>query len=231
MEIGGKLKYVGLELMKKDAKSTDTPEVGLFRGTRTRTEGDVTLALILLGDKETPDAIRGLNSEVFNIMTIMLKHGQTREMIVFKNTAEDQKEADGMLEVIIESLKKDGLMLESDPDIVDTEKYSEIDEEFFGAKKSINKTTNYSTGGRANTGTTGTTDWQKKQEEEKKEKARQEKLRWTPFSIKRNGDAPAIKDLNLIKKKIAALAAGDYEYELPKTPGDDKDKKTKAANK
>lgn len=229
MDIEGKLKYVGLELMRKNAKSTDTPEVGLFRGIRTRTEKDVVLTLILLGDKDTPDAIRGLNKDVFNIMTIMLKHGNPSEMMVFKNTEEDQKEAYEIIDVIIKSLKKDGMMLKSDPEIVDTTKYIEIDTEFFGASKKVNSESNFNSAANRNTGPS----WQEKQATEKKEKERQEKMRWTPFKIRRKSKKPLIKDLNAVKKKILAISSGEYECKLPKTAGDEEEenKKTGTANK
>ena len=230
MEFVGKLKYVGLELMKKNAKSTDTPEVGLFRGLRSRVEGDVTLSLVLLGDEGNPDSIRGLNVDVFNVMTILLKYGETREMIVFKNTEADQKEAGEMIDAIVEKLKTDNLMLDSDPDIVDSAKYVEIDADFFGVKPK-------KTGVVGGTGTTHTpvnNDWKKKQEAEKKEKERQEKLRWTPFSMARKSDKPMIKDLNLIKKKVVALSTGEYDGQLPHLAGDppeEEDKKTQTTTK
>lgn len=225
MEIGGKLKFVGLELMKKNAKSTDSPEVGLFRGLRTRVEKDITLSLFLLGEEGKDDAIRGLNTEVFNIMTIVMGYDQSREMIVLKNNEADQKEGAEILDVIIEKLKEDKLMLESDPDIVDTSKYSSIPEDFFGAaKKPVNN--NYNTGGG-----TGTPAWKKKQEEEKKEKERQDKLRWTPYMLKRKNEKPAIKDLNTIKKKVVMLANGEYKPELPETVEDEEDKKTSTTKK
>jgi hypothetical protein len=71
----------------------------------------------------------------------------------------------------------------------------------------------------------GNQDWQKKQEEEKKEKERQEKLRNTPMMIGRKGNKPPLKDLNLIKKMVEQIKAGDYKTELP-DPDEKKNKKT-----
>lgn len=230
MEIGGKLKYVGLELMRKTAKSTDAPEVGLFRGLRSRTEGKTTLSLILIGDKDNHDSIRGVNADVFNVMTVLLKYGQTREMIVFKNTTEDQKEAKDLMDSILDKLKEDGLMLESDADIVDTEKYTEVDGEFFGAAKKSVGNTNTNTTAPLNT---GPTEYQKKQAAEKKEKERQDKCRWTPFAMKRKSDKPIIKDLNIIKKKVQSIVAGDYVSPVAELVGDEEeeDKKTNTVAK
>lgn len=222
MQLGGKIKYVGIELMRADAKSTDTPETGLFRGIRTRTDGDVTLTLILLGHKDKPDNIRGLNAAVFNLMTLMFMYGQTKEMIVFKNDDADQLQGVELMGAVIEQLKEDKLMLVNDPEIVDVSKYEEVPTEFF-SPKTDNKTNGVGSGVYSKTGGTGTspTNWQKKQEEEKIEKERQEKMRWTPFKLERKGDLPALKDLNIIKKKVLMLAAGEYEKELPPIPGDE----------
>ena len=56
--------------------------------------------------------------------------------------------------------------------------------------------------------------WAEKEKKRKEEKERQDKLRWTPTNIKRKGDLPGVKVLNAIKKKIAAIAAGEYEGTL-----------------
>ena len=217
MNLGGKLKHVGLELMRNTASSTDKPEAGLFRGIRVRSDDNLTLKLVLLGHKDKPDNIRAVNSAVFNVMTITLVYGQTKEMIVFKNTEDDQKLAYGMLDDVVKILKKESMMLTNDPDIVDVTKYDDVPDEFFSAQKessaSASTAKTYNTGTNYNTG--GQTDWQKKQEQEKKEKERQEKLRWTPFTFSRKTEKPQLKDLNAMKKKIAAIAAGEFERAMP----------------
>lgn len=234
MNLGGKLKFIGIELMAKNALSTDSPETGLFRGVRERIDKDVSLTLFLLGDKSRPDSIRGFNAALYNIMTLMFMYGQTKEMIVFKNTTEDQKQANELLESVIEQMKEDGMMLANDPEIADVSKFEDVPDEFFSVKKGTstsntpNRPTNSTT---INNG--GTPDWKKRQEEEKKQKEKEEKMRWTPFTFTRKKETPALKDLNLIKKKIAALAIGEYECVLPAMVGDEEkeeeeDKKTTA---
>lgn len=234
MELGGKIKHVGLELMRATATASDKPEAGLFRGIRTRTENNLTLKLVLLGYKNKPDNIKALNAEIFNIMTMTLVYGQTKEMIVFKNSKEDQKQAYEMLDEVVKLVQKDGLMLSNDPDIVDVSKYEDVPDEFFAAQKEAEKSTGAGSTGvysKTSHNTNTQSDWQKKQEEEKKEKERQEKLRWTPFLISRKTDKPQIKDLNAIKKKIAAIASGEFNRELPELAGDDDDKDEKPEDK
>jgi coenzyme F420-reducing hydrogenase alpha subunit len=217
MNLGSKLKYVGVEMMRKDADRSSIPEVGLFRGFRVRTHEKEILKLIILGVKDRPNEIRALNMAVFNVMTLMFYYGETKEMIVFKNTEDDQKQALDLIEVVLEQLKEEEAMLANDPEIVDIEKFEEVPEEFFAPKSSDSKsstaTKTYNTS--ATSTFNGTPEWKKREAEKKKEEERQEKLRWTPFLISRVSEKPALKDLNVIKKKLAALAAGEYERELP----------------
>jgi hypothetical protein len=218
MDINGKLKYVGIELMRKDAKSTDTPESGLFRGVRTRSEEGKTLSLILTGLKDKPNDIRALNAGVFNVMTLMFVYGDNKEMVVFRNDEADQSQAQELLTAIVEQLKSDKLMLKNDPEIVDLDKFEDVPGEFFAPKKKGTTGTNstYRAPSTSTTGTGGTTDWQKTQAAKKLEEEKQEKQRWTPFMLNRGKrERPPLKDLNLIKKKVQSLAAGDYERELP----------------
>lgn len=239
LDLGGKIKHVGLELMRKNGSATDKPEAGLFRGVRTRTENNLTLKLVLIGHQDKPDNIKALNTEVFNIMTLTLVYGQTKEMIVFKNSVEDQKQAYEMLDELVKLVKKDELMLANDPDIVDVSKYETVPDEFFAAQKEPAKSTGSTNGVYSKTtyngGTNTQSDYQKRQEEEKKEKERQEKLRWTPFLIDRKSEKLQVKDLNAIKKKVLAIAAGEFVRELPSIAGDEKkedkkeDKKTSQA--
>jgi TfoX/Sxy family transcriptional regulator of competence genes len=229
MDISGKLKYVGIELMRKDAKSTDTPETGLFRGVRTRSEEGKTLSLILTGLKDKPNDIRALNTEVFNVMTLMFVYGDNKEMVVFRNDETDQKQAQELLTGIVEQLKSDELMLKNDPEIVDLEKFEDVPGEFFAPKKKGTTGTTSTYRAPGTSATAGSqTEWQKTQAAKKKEEEQQEVQRWTPFMLSRGKkDKPLLKDLNIIKKKVQSLAAGDYERELPDPAPVEKEKEKK----
>ena len=62
---------------------------------------------------------------------------------------------------------------------------------------------------------TNNSDWEKKAAERKKREEEEDKMRWTPTLINRKGDCPALKELNILKKKLAAIATREYESELP----------------
>jgi len=233
-----RLKYLGVEMLKDDAIKSTKPEVGLFLGLRERSDGKgagaKTIKLILLGVKDKESDLKALNLAVFNVLSIKMLYNETKELIVFKNNDADQKKAMELLEVALEEFQKEKRMVDNDPEIVDIKTFDDVPVEFFSPQESKNKTGvngNYSGynsmyGGQQNY---QNDDWKKKQEERELEKKRQEKLRWTPFIIKRKGELPALKILNSIKKKVAAITAGEYEGTLVDPDPEDtvEEKKTK----
>ena len=194
---------------------SSVPETGLFRGFRERSdnsgEAAKVIKLILLGVKDKENDLKALNMAVFNVLSIKLMYGDTKELCVFKQSEADQTAAVEILEEAFAEFQKDKRMVSNDPEIIDVSTMDDVPDEFFSPKKKETKT---------NTGTTHNygygcgyqnNDWKKKQEEREKQKAKEEKMRWTPFLIKRKGDLPQLKTLNALKKKVVALAAGEYE--------------------
>lgn len=217
-----RLKYLGVEMIRKDATKSSKPEVGLFRGLRERSDGEgdakKVIRMILLGQKDKENDLKALNLAVFNVMTLKMMYGDTKELIVLKQSQEDQEKAMLMLESALVEFQEEKRMVDNDPEIVDVTTFEEVPTEFFSPKTETTTTptytnTSYGYGGNLYGGSCGynDTDWKKKQEEREKEKKRQDKLRWTPTLIKRKGELPAVKVLNAIRKKIAAIAAGEYE--------------------
>jgi hypothetical protein len=230
--IAKRLKYLGVEMLKKDATKSSKPEIGLFRGLRTRTDGEganaKVLRMIILGTKDKENDIRALNMEVFNVLSLKMLYGDTKELIVFKCSEADQLKAKQLLEVALEEFQKEKRMVDNDPEIVDVKTFEDVPKEFFAEVK---KTT--TTGAPGVGGSYGNmyshcnyqqgSDWKKKEEERKEQKALEDKMRQTPTLIHRGNkdDLPAVKVLNAIKKKIASIAGGDYENELvDPDPGD-----------
>ena len=58
-----RLKYLGVELLKKGAIKSSKPETGLFRGLRERSDGagdaKKVIRLILVGDKDKENDLKG----------------------------------------------------------------------------------------------------------------------------------------------------------------------------
>lgn len=238
-----RLKYLGVEMIRKDATKSSKPEVGLFRGLRERSDGEgdakKVIRMILLGQKDKENDLKALNLAVFNVMTLKMMYGDTKELIVLKQSEEDQEKAMLMLESALVEFQNEKRMVDNDPEIVDVTTFDDVPTEFFSPKTetTTNKTSSssysYGYGGSVYGGSCGynDTDWKKKQEEREKEKKRQDKLRWTPMLIKRKGELPAAKVLNAIKKKIAAIAAGEYTSKFesvsaPAPEGEGDEKKT-----
>jgi len=225
-----RLKYLGIELLKKDATKSSKPEVGLFRGIRERSDGEGTTAkhikLILIGSKDKENDILGLNTAVYNVLSLKMLYGDTKELVVFKNNNADQEQAMDLLETALEEFQKEDRMVDNDPEIIDISTFEDVPTEFFSPQtktSSVGAGNNYGYTGGVYGGACGynDTEWQKKEAARKKEKERQEKLRRTPTMIKRKGELPALKVLNAMKKKVAAIAAGEYEFELPDPDPDD----------
>ena len=106
-------------------------------------------------------------------------------------------------------------MLENDSEVVDLDKYKDLPYDLEKATTTTDASkagAGYNSYANRNVSTAvgGTTDWEKKRKEEEAEKARQEKLRFTPYLIKRAGDLPASQTLLAMKKKVIELASGEY---------------------
>ena len=227
---GQKLKYLGVEMLKKDATKSSTPETGLFRGIRERSDGTGTakqvIKMLLIGTKDKENDIKALNLDIFNVLSIKMLYGDTKELVVFKASDADQTEAMEMLEGSLAEFQAEKRMVDNDPEIVDIKTFEDVPKEFFSPEKE-----KVGTGVGAGSGNYGNLyggacgyqndDWKKKQKEREEEKERQEKLRWTPMLIKRKGTLPALKTLNAIKKKVTSIAVGEYEGKLKDPDPDD----------
>lgn len=221
-----KIKYACVEALKKGAIRTSKPESGLFRGLKIRSEKKESQAeivkFLLLGDSNKASDIDALNLDVYNIMSFRMQYGDTEELIVFKANDVDQEKAVETLKTVVKELVDDKRMVENDPDIIDVETYTELPAEFGTTKANVagNKGAgnvrgpygDYYGGG----GLCGynNDDWKKKQDEKDAEKKRQDEMRQTPTLIQRDGEKPQVKELNLMKKKIAMILAGEYEGKL-----------------
>jgi len=192
--------------------------------------------LLLLGDKEKETDLTALNMEVYNVLSLQLMYGDTTELIVLKNNQADQEKAMELLRKALKELQDEKRMVDNDPEIVDITTFKEVPKEFFIKKEEKKVTTTHSYNGGAygwdgyNYNHNNTTDWEKTRKEREEKKKKEEKMRWTPTLIKRDGKLPEMKFLNAMKKKVAMIAAGDYEFELedPDPEGASEDKKTTA---
>jgi len=226
MTTARRLKYLGVEMLKNDATKSSKPEVGLFRGIRTRTDGEgentKVLRMVILGTKDKESEIVALNLDIFNVLSLKMLYGDTKELIVFKANDVDQKKAADLLKVALEEFQKEKRMVDNDPEIVDIGTFEDVPKEFFsveekkvGAVGGVGQGYNY-----GNTYGHGTnnqnSEWKKKEEERKKQKALEDEMRQTPTLINREKkeELPAVKVLNIMKKKIAAIASGEYEFKL-----------------
>lgn len=221
-----KMKFLGVELLKKDATKNSKPEVGLFRGIRTRSEGQgedtKTITLLLIGVKDKENDLKGLNMDVFNVLSMKMMYGDTKELVVFKANDADQEQAMEMLTSSLEEFQKEKRMVDNDPEIIDVKTYEDVPTEFFAPKKTTTTVGNgYGYGAYNDNCGYNNTEWKKKEEERKAQKAKEEKMRWTPTMIKRDGELPGLKVLNAIKKKVLAIAGGEYENTLVDPDPDD----------
>ena len=228
-----RLKYLGVELLRKDASKSSRPEIGLFRGLKERSDGEgedkKVIRLILIGEKDKENDLKALNLAVINVLSLKMMYGDTKELVVFKANDVDQAKALELLSVALEEFQKEKRMVDNDPEIVDITTFDDVPEEFFSPaekKKTTTATSNtpgysYGVGGGGYGGAYQPGDWQKKEDERKKKKLEEEKMRWTPTLIGRKGDLPGLKALNAIKKKIQQQAAGEFEHTLLDPDPDD----------
>jgi hypothetical protein len=222
--VPAQINYAVVELLHKNADINTKPELGLFRGLRLRTEKQQTteaqtkiglLNLILLGQTGQNNTLNGFSHDFYKVMSIRLGYGTTKEFLIFKQSEDEQKQAVEILGAILESLRLDKKMLENDSEIVDLDKYKDLPYDLEKATATTNTTHMgvggvYNNYGNRNVSTAGT-DWEKKRKEEEAEKARQEKLRYTPYLIKRVGDLPTSQTIQAMKKKVMDLVPGEYK--------------------
>ena len=184
------------------------------------------ISFLLIEKATETDSIQGFNLDVFNILSISSRYDDTKELIVYKASETDQKVAAKTLEGFFDRLVEDDRMVKNDPEMIDVKSYTNIPGEI-KKQGSIYQIKNaYDSLGY---NTNNTSDWQKKRDEKEKEEKRQEALRKVPTVFKRRGETPGIKSLNLMKKKILAISAGEYESNiLPAEEEDDELEQEKA---
>lgn len=228
------VKYVHLEIIEKGATRASDPEAGLFRGMKTRSETKADAEkpevsqFIMIGEQGKPNDLKTYNLDAYNIMTLQTKYNDTKELIIFKASGEDQGKALEMLGGLMEDLRKEKRMIDNDPEIVDSAKYKEVPVDLMSGKPLPGATKTFTPENfhsQSRCGFQHNDDWQKKADERKRLEELESKMRWTPTMIKRKGECPGLKDLNLLRKKVAAIAAGDHEYELPKIKREKGEKK------
>jgi hypothetical protein len=216
IEAGQEVKHVVVEIVKKDVVVNAKPEIGLFRGIRVRSEkvGDTVrdlLTLIMVSDAGKKNEISGFSTCWYKILSIRLKYGTKKELIVFKTSDEDQKNAYDILKGALDALRSEKKMLDNDPEIIDIDKYTDVPYDMLN-KPLPGYTRNVSTAPVNNTNS----DYETKRKKDEAEKAEQEAKRYSPFLIKRKGDLPSLETLSGMKKSVLAIAAKKYkEPDLP----------------
>ena len=114
-----RLKYLGVEMLKTDANKSSKPEVGLFRGLRERSDGQgvdaKVIKMILLGQKDKENDLKALNLDLFNVLSLKMLYGDTKELIVFKANNADQDKAMELLESALKEFQKEKRMVDNDP--------------------------------------------------------------------------------------------------------------------
>lgn len=240
-----KIKYAYVEALKKGATRATTPESGLFMSLKIRSEkkgqqAQIVKFLVLSNGVDKKENLSALNlDDAYNVMSIKMQYGDTKELMVFKANDVDQEKAVETLKTIVRELTAESRMVINDPEIIDIETYTELPAGLDGKSKIKTGTVGGAGAGGAadsskcyRTGIGGlnncgydSDDWNKKQEAKAAEKKRQDEMRETPTMIQRDGEKPQLKQLNLMKKKVAMILAGEYEAELPnlEKPGEDAD--------
>jgi len=215
-----RLKYLGIEMLRADATKSSKPEVGLFRGLRTRTDGEGAdakiLRMIVLGVKDKENDIRALNLDVFNVLSLKMSYGDTKELIVFKANATDQKKAMELLELALGEFQTEKRMIANDPEIVDVGTFGDVPKEFFSPEENKGTGSAYSYNNMYSQCGHQNETWKEQEEKRKEKKKLEDEMRQTPTLIEREGaeKLPGLKVLNAMKKKVAAIACGEYGREL-----------------
>jgi len=223
-----KIKFVAVELLKKGSSNATSVEYGLFKGMKIRSDGNAVnpevVSFVLIEKQGEEDSILALNLANFNILSISSRCDSTKELVIYKSHTTDQDKAASLLLGLLGKLRKDNRMVKNDPEIIDISSYTNLP----GAIQKVTpKYPNSASSMYGNTYNHNTTsEWQRKKEEKEKEEKRQEELRKIPAVFKRDDEIPGIKALNLMKKKVLMIAAGDYESDLvPSKDKDDDDEK------
>jgi len=209
-------------MLRTDANKSSKPDVGLFRGLRERSEGEGKAAkvikMILLGTKDKENDLKALNLDLFNVLSLKMLYGDTKELIVFKSSKTDQDQAMELLESALKEFQTEARMVDNDPEIIDVKTFEDVPKEFFSPQKVAAGRTNLSGAGGFGIYSSGCgyqdDTCKEKEAKRKEEKERQDKMRLTPTNIKRKGELPSLKILNSMKKKVAAIAVGEYEEKL-----------------
>jgi hypothetical protein len=213
-----KIKFVAVELLKKGCSTGISVEYGLFKGIRSRSDGDASspkvVSYVLIEKNGEEDSIHAFNLNDYNILSISSRCNNIKELVVYKEAVDDQKKAAKLLYIFLNALRKGNRMVKNDAEIIDIKTYTDL-------PSTIKKLSPTGAAGNKHNAYIGcrhnlnnTNDWQKKKEEREKEESRQEALRKIPTVFKREGEAPGVKALNLMKKKIQLIATGDYESDV-----------------
>jgi hypothetical protein len=207
------IKFVTVEILKKSSSNSVSVECGLFKGIKLRSDGDTDkpkiVSYVLIEKQGEEDSIHAFNLDNFNILSIASRCDNIKELVICKANAKDQYKAFEILQDFLSMLIKDKRMVKNSPEIIDIKSYKDVPA---GLKKPKSiypvKNTYNSYCGHDNN---NISNWKKEKEEKEEEEKRQEELRKIPTTFKRDSETPGVKALNLMKKKIATIASGDYE--------------------
>lgn len=207
-----KIKFVAVELLKKGSTNAVSVEYGLFKGMKIRSDGATSnpemVTYVLIEKQEEGSNTHALNLGSFNILSISSRCDNTKELVIFKSHEADQIRATNLLLDFLGRLVKDKRMVKNDSEIIDVDSYINLPG---GIKKAKPVNNSYSSAYQCNN---TTSEWQRKKDEREKEEKRQEELRKIPTIFKRGDDIPGVKVLNLMKKKVLMIAAGEYESDI-----------------
>ncbi len=123
------IKYIGIEVIKKNGTGKEDITSGLFIGIwNNRDNKDNEQRFIVVMDSKT--TVRLFNTQFYNILTFKVLDNTTEYLTVFKKEINDQKAAIDMLDGFVDVFRKDKKLMTTDAtgQLIDPNEYSDYPE-------------------------------------------------------------------------------------------------------
>lgn len=213
------IKYVAVEVIKKDATKSLAIENGLYMGIIRKTN-DVKITydfLVLMLNNTT---VRLYNLRDYNIVTLEIVHEATKSMTVFHRSKEDQLDAKIDLIDLSEVLIKEKMHYISDPnkELIDPNNYSNYKKDSLMAGENlINlkkvKTQSEKADDIIKSNVVNKTDTNKNISFNRKIIKNTDSINGI-MKLSRKGKLPKIKNLTTMKEKVRLVSSGEYKVKF-----------------
>ena len=204
-DITGTFDYVAVEVIENPGLKVTDIECGLFMGIITHSSATNKEAHFL-ALQTAESSVRLYNMNEFNVLSLEALDADMNYLTVFRNTAQDQEQAAGVLRAFVKAMGESWRLFDSTPncELIDVDSYTNVPSHILTGN-TLTGSTEGTTYKRSNATYINDTTY-----------TRREPAKPTVLHFKRKGKLPSEERLTKMKSMVLALSTG--ELDLGKFP-------------